>query len=481
MKNKFVKQFSGVSFFQLINSISFFILNILAAKYLGPKLFGNYYFFVSTSIISTLLFDFGLSRTLLRYSAFHEARGEVAQKLGYYASVLKVKIILGITILVAAVGLIVIFGDELRTELILGMVVGFVVSFSQYLSAVAQTEENYTDYNIIMSFNTFRLVLFLGLIFLGLMQVNTLYAVFIVAPLLLLLFPSIRLGRDLISANAVSEHHFYSKIIKFGKWMMMLSVLETLHQRLDVILVRVLTNDVQAGYYSGALSFFGIVYMLPAFLSILIYPHFVKAISRNDVQDLARQYKLSTNLLAVMAMPIALGLWAVSPDLIDLFLGEKYAASEMLFKYLAIYSLLLGCHMNSGALFFAKDKPQYVVLIVAIVLLTNLTGNLVLIPLLGILGAAISIAVAAAVSMLVSWALIKKHFNMLPNLGQLVGLLLIGCMMAVTVRIMPSGNWYLFAAKLSIGGLIFIGGVLIMNKLSGNNRFLQQLMSRGEN
>ena len=96
----FLKNFRHVSFFQLINSASAFFINILIARLVGPEVFGDFFFFVSTALVATILFDFGLTRTLLRYSAFHQARGEISEKLSYYAAVLRLKTLLGISIFV---------------------------------------------------------------------------------------------------------------------------------------------------------------------------------------------------------------------------------------------------------------------------------------------------------------------------------------------------------------------------------------------
>lgn len=454
-QSDFLKQFTGVSFFQLINSASAFIINILIARWMGPQAFGNFYIFITTAIISTILFEFGLNRTLLRFSAFHEARGEVEEKLRYYSTVLRLKTILGIIVLALGLSVSWFWVSELRWQLSLGLITGFIVSYCQFFSAVAQTEKDYTAYNLVLSFNTLRLVM-IGLAgIMGVVLTGYLYTAFIAAPLLLASFPAWRLGRSLRQAAPAAEPLVMKKLIQFGKWMILLSVLETIYQRLDVFMVRGLTSAGQAGYYSAALAFFGIVYLLPSYSALLVYPRLVEAVSHNDKVSLAKYFRYSTDLMAIIAVPLALGLWAVSPELISLLLGPKYAASAPMFKYMMIYSILWSCQLNSGALFFAQDKPKLVVIIVLITLMVNFVINWLLIPRMGIAGAGIAICSAMAVSLLLYWGTIKVKFDLGPDLKHIGIYLFSGIVMAAAIRMFSPGSWMILSGKIIFGAMVY--------------------------
>ncbi len=464
---QFLARFSRVALVLLLNSASAFLINLLVARWVGPGAFGDFFFFVSTSIVAAILFDFGLTRTLLRYGAFHQARGEISRKLGYYAAILKLKTALGVLVLAAGVAASLAWGGGLRGELALGLLTGFVVSFSQFLSGVAQTEEDYASFNLVQSFNLLRLGLILLAAVCGLLLQPALYAVFLAAPLLLALAPGFRLGRDLLRAGPVAEERFYSKILAFGKWMILLSLLETLHQRLDVILVRGLTDAQQAGYYSGALAFFGVVYMLPAFLAVLIYPRFVAAMGLGDETALAHEYRLSTNVMALIAAPLSLGLWAVGPEVVGLILGRPYQAALPVFPVLAAYSLVLGCHLNSGGLFMAKDQPHLIVVIVGCTLGANLAGNLLLIPRLGIQGAACSLCLATLLSLALSWGLIWVRLRLRPSFKHVAGYILLAAAMALAVRLAPWAGWPGLSAKIALGAALYLAGLWALERWAG--------------
>jgi O-antigen/teichoic acid export membrane protein len=454
---KFFRQFWRVSFFQILNSGSAFLVNILVARWIGPQAFGDFFVFVSTMTVATILFDFGLSRTVLRYSAFHQARGEAADKLQYYYATLKLKIYWGF----GALGLCALgawwWGGALCWEIILGFAAGFVISFCQFLSSVAQTEDDYASYNWVLSFNTARLALVLGIWLLGWLTLPHLYALFIFTPLLMAAGPAWRLIRDLARAGMVPEPHFYRNLIGFGKWMLILVVLESLSQRLDVYLVRWLTSAEVAGHYSGALTFFGVVTLLPTYTAFLVYPRFVEAVSRNDRASLEQQYRFSTDLTTILAVPLGLGLWAVAPDLIHLFLGPAFSASVPLFKFLAVYSILWSCQVNSGALFFAHDQPQTVVLIVLGVLLTGAATQCLLIPKFGLAGAGMALVLTTAVGLGLYWGNIRRKFKLSPHWAHLGVYCLAGLAMVAAVRAVPSGNWGWLAAKLVTGAVVYIG------------------------
>lgn len=461
--NPFLKNFFHVSFFQLLNSACAFIVNLLVARISGPAEFGNFYFFVSTAMVGTILFDFGLSRTLVRYGAFHHERGEVREKLGYYAAVLKLKTAAGVVVLAAGVTAGLVWGGETRYELVWGLVTAFLVSYGNYLANIALTEEDYLSYNLVLSNNTVRMLIILLLAAASAASVHAIYAVFILSPLLLGLVPAGRLGRELSRAAAAPEEHFYKNLISFGKWMIVLALLDTFYQRLDIILVRHLTDAVQAGYYSGALAFFGIVNLLPGFTAILVYPRFVRAHSRGDQNQLRRDFYFSQRLMAFIAFPMALGLWAVAPELITALLGVQYAASSSLFLYMALSAMGMSLYLNSGGMFFAVDKPQLAVLVVSCALVVNLVGNLVLLPRLGIIGAAMAVCAATMTSVALVWWIIWRIFRFAPNAKHLLVYACAALVMAVTVRALPAGNWGSLVLKIMAGAAVYLGIIWTMD------------------
>ncbi|NTV51533.1 MAG: lipopolysaccharide biosynthesis protein [Candidatus Firestonebacteria bacterium] len=464
---KFFRQFWRVSFFQGINSASAFLVNILVARWIGPQAFGDFFVFVSTMTVATILFDFGLSRTVLRYAAFHQARGETVSKLQYYYATLKLKTLWGLGALgLAGLGAW-IWGGALRVEYTLGFATGFVISYCQFLSSVAQTEDDYAAYNWVLSFNTLRLGLVIAVWLLGAMTLPRLYALFLVTPLLMAAIPAWRLLRELARAGKVPEEHFYANLIGFGKWMLVLVVLESLAQRLDVYLVRWLTSAEAAGHYSGALTFFGAVTLLPTYTAYLIYPKFVEAVSRGERATLESQYRFSTDLTAVLAVPLGMGLWAVAPDLIRLFLGAGFAPSVPLFKYFAAYAVLWSCQVNSGAMFFAHDQPRTVVGIVLMILLAGAGTQLLLIPRFGLPGAGLALATTSAVGLGLYWGFIRARFKLSPHFGHLGVYFLVGLAMAAVVRALPGGTWPWLLGKAALGGVIYAGGLLGLQKWQG--------------
>jgi O-antigen/teichoic acid export membrane protein len=465
--SRFLGQFWRVSFFQGINSASAFLVNILVARWIGPAAFGDFFVFVSTMTVATILFDFGLSRTVLRYAAFHQARGETVSKLQYYYATLKLKTLWGLGALALGGLGAWIWGGELRAEYLLGAASGFAISYCQFLSSVAQTEDDYASYNWVLSFNTLRLALVFALWLAAGLTLPRLYALFLLTPLLLAAVPAWRLLRDLARAGNVPEDHFYAKLIGFGKWMLVLVVLESLAQRLDVYLVRWLTSAEAAGHYSGALTFFGVVILLPTYTAYLIYPKFVEAVSRQDRPALEQQYRFSTDLTTVLAVPLGLGLWAVAPDLIRLFLGASFVASVPLFKYLAVYAVLWSCQVNSGALFFAHDQPRTVVGIVFLTLLAGVGLQVACIRHFGLPGAGLALAGTTAAGLALYWGTIRARFKLSPHFGHLGVYFVLGGAMAALVRFLPNGTWPWLLGKIIIGGAFYTGALLGLQKWRG--------------
>ena len=167
----------------------------------------------------------------------------------------------------------------------------------------------------------------------------------------------------------------------------------------DILLVKYLRGASETGYYAIAVGLADILMMLPSVVGTVLFPRLAAA------PDVATKWALARRVLAWMApaVPLALGatLLAARP-LIRFAYGSAFAPS-----YVAVAWLLpgIGClaintvFMN---LFASCGMPLVVTLSPLAALVVNVALNLVLVPRVGFVGAAVSSTVAYALMLVVS-------------------------------------------------------------------------------
>lgn len=177
---------------------------------------------------------------------------------------------------------------------------------------------------------------------------------------------------------------------------------------LDVVLVGMLAGPAAAGIYGGASRFIAAGMIVDTAIRVVVSPRFSTLLHRGNLDDVQELYRVAAMWLVLFSTPIyiVLGFHAptalswLGPDFVDGAVALQVLAAGIVITFAAgnIHSVLLMAGHSGWA---AANK--------SVVLLVNVLGNLILIPRIGITGAAIS----WASSMLIDAALASVQVHLL--------------------------------------------------------------------
>jgi O-antigen/teichoic acid export membrane protein len=167
------------------------------------------------------------------------------------------------------------------------------------------------------------------------------------------------------------------------------ALLGQLHWRTDVVLLGFFLGAAASGLYSAAYRVVSLLTLLPHLAGMALFP-LASRLYVNSRQEFEALYQTSVNLAILIGLPAAAGLWLIAPDLIDLLFGAGFAESAALLRLLAVLLLIGSLESILWVLLMSCDRQVKVTRIQWIVAWVNVVGNLSLIPLWGLQGAAIS-------------------------------------------------------------------------------------------
>lgn len=178
-----------------------------------------------------------------------------------------------------------------------------------------------------------------------------------------------------------------SEILEFSLPLILTMALNWLFASSDKIVIKTLSNVVELGLYSGAFKIISLLSVLQTgfttFWTPVVYEHF----SKNP--DDTEFYKKANDYLSLIFFLIGIGL-LMFRNIIILLLGAKYREAVFIMPMLIFIPIMFllseTTHMGIGF----KKKTKYYLYISIIVSMTNLIGNMILVPYLGAKGAAIS-------------------------------------------------------------------------------------------
>ena len=257
------------------------------------------------------------------------------------------------------------------------------------------------------------------------------------------------------------------------------SVAQAALQRLDIVLITALRGPAEAAIYAAATRFLVVGQLGSAAMLTTVQPRISALLAHRDLGAVNTVYRASTCWLVLITWPLYL-LFAVFSTYVLTVFGGGYAVGAPVMVILALAMLVAtGCGLVDSVLAMA-GRTSWNLGNALLALAVNIALNLLLIPPLGILGAAIAWAVAIVLANLVPLLLVGLSLHLHPfGRGTVVaaGLatLCFGAIPGLARLVLPGELWPLLAAAVGGGvayaaGLWFLRGPLELDALRALRR-----------
>ncbi|OGH88598.1 MAG: hypothetical protein A3J93_00655 [Candidatus Magasanikbacteria bacterium RIFOXYC2_FULL_42_28] len=364
-----------------------FVYFIFIARAIGVENTGVYFFAIAFTTIFTVVADFGLGPVLTREAARFDTNSSA-----YLNTVLGTKLIFG----VISYGVLIICANLLGYDALTKSMI--------YLSGITMFFDNIhaTFYGILRAKKN---LLFEGAGLIGSQFLTAIIggvALYLGAPLYwLILAYTIPAGVNAIYAGFMARRILGAPVIPkidFGllqKFLVMAwpfaiaGLITRLYSYSDSIIMSKLLSPTELGYWSVPFKITFAFQFIPAALTASVYP----AMSSFFITDRARVGELfvkATRYLFAVVFPLAFGLSAVAYPTLTTIYGAQYAPSVLVLRILLL-SLIFGyVGFVTGATLNATDRQKTQTGLLLAALTVSVISNLILIPIWGIVGAAIS-------------------------------------------------------------------------------------------
>jgi len=385
---------------------------------MGPPEYGSFSYVLAVSVVSGQLFDLGLARILtIRTSLLIGAKAEPAATARVYGSLLGIRLVVAAILLpfLALMTLLAHWGLFAA-----GLGLGFLASTVLCQSAIFQSQLDFGKLALSSYLpSASRVVGIACLMASGHASLRSLIILYLgahsVAVLILLYsipWRTVELG------SLAKPFRELRNLIRFGKWLIVAAIFEVLYLKTDVFSLRLLSSSHDLGIYAAAFAIAGIFSLM--FSSVVSYyvPLMCRAGGEGRTDRLKHHFLESADLLALVGIPAATGIWAVGPILFPLVFGEQYRESASVWSILAIYSICMVIN-QTGAVFFALERLDIITMLTGGIFVSNLIFCCLLVPRYGARGAAWAVSIGMILSLIVSWGATYRLLGTIPNLARI--------------------------------------------------------------
>lgn len=191
----------------------------------------------------------------------------------------------------------------------------------------------------------------------------------------------------------------------------LVSGMQIINQNTDIILLGLLRSAEEVGIYKVVVTGATLVAFGLQAAVMAISPYFARLHAQGDKQRLQRLVTLSARGILLFALPVVFVLVVWGEAVLETIFGAEYVAGKTALVILALGQLVNAAMGNVAMLLNMTGHGRETARAVAIAAVVNVSLNLMLIPLWGISGAALSGALTLTVWNLVMWRAVHRHLG----------------------------------------------------------------------
>lgn len=384
-ENKIVKNASWIIISKIIQSILGLVITMLIARYLGPQNFGVISYATSlVGFVSPLVF-LGLNNVLVQ---------EITKNPDKEGVIIGTSILLSIiSALFCMLGVIIFtfFVNAGETETIIVSSLYSLILIFQVLDLIqywfqAKLLSKYSSIVSLVSYiivSGYKVILLIFQKSIYWFSISNAMGYFIISISLILLY--FKLGGQRFSFSK----EIGSKLLAKSKYYILSGLMIAIFAQTDKIMIKLMISDTATGYYSAAVS----VASMTSFVYLAIIDSFRPVIFKNHEESKEKfelKIKRLYSIIIYISLAQSLVMTIFSRLIINILYGSAYLGAINALRIICWYTTFsyLGSVRNIWIL--CKNLQKYLFVINLSGALLNIVLNLLLIPLIGIEGAAIA-------------------------------------------------------------------------------------------
>jgi len=192
--------------------------------------------------------------------------------------------------------------------------------------------------------------------------------------------------------------HRMAKVLMKDSWPLMLSAVAiSIYMKVDQVMIKEMIGVEAVGYYAAAVRISEAWYFIPLAITASLFPAIINAKEKSD-QQYHHQLQKLFDLMIWLAVAVALPMTFMSDWVITLLFGQAFAQAGDVLSIHIWAGVFVFASCAIGRSFVVENNQKINLYRNILGLIANIGLNFLLIPLLGIKGAALSTLISYSVS-----------------------------------------------------------------------------------
>lgn len=263
----------------------------------------------------------------------------------------------------------------------------------------------------------------------------------------------------------VPKREHFVRIYSFSKYNTILRSSGLIYGWADTIIIGLFLTSTLVGIYEIAWRLSFICIVASSAVSTVIYPNFSKLHSDDDLERVAEVTPKALSYSLVLPIGVFFGAIVLSQEVLTNVYGPAFRPGWLVLIILSGERIIHSFHNIIYNMTLAFDQPDVAFRFSAISIIVNILLNLILVPTIGIEGAAIAMLIAYSINAYLYYRNAQQHVQIDLPVQAITWMVVSGGIMAVVVggirEFIPIQSVISLSSVIVLGGAIYVMLLLI--------------------
>ncbi|MBU4266022.1 MAG: flippase [Candidatus Altiarchaeota archaeon] len=457
-----------------------YIFRMFLARELGASSYGLIYAIVALfGVLVTLFMSFGLEASLTRYIPKFRVENKPEKIKGAILTVLSLKFLLSVLVC----GIIILLSDTLALEYfkapeasILIKIYAVGIIFSSIIATLRpslqgfQSMKYFSSVDFVKSF--FTLAITAPLLFLGLRELAPILGFTLTFIIVLPIFGFLALKKvfpELLRVKAELSSSLTKKLLRFGIPVALAGSASVIISHTDTLLLTYFTSLSEVGLYNAALPTMKLISVMGLAMRAVVFPMSSELWTKGNKEKIASGLSMLYKYAFIVVFFISLIMFLFPEIILGILFGGEFRQAGIVLRILSVGYLIHTFASVNNITLSGIGKPKEVGKIMFSGAALNLVLNLILIPVYGMEGAAVSTLTAFIVIFILSVMRLRKHIPFIAPWGAFIKIIASGILVSgfiFFVKSLEIDIWTKLILSAALGCLMY-AVLLLVSRVVG--------------
>jgi len=254
-----------------------------------------------------------------------------------------------------------------------------------------------------------------------------------------------------------TKRHMLS-LFDFGKYNFIASIGGYFYNWMDIVIIGYFLSQAYVGAYEVAWRVTMVFILFSRSLGTSLFPQISRWYEEGSQTKIEREIKYHLTLSMVVVVPAVFGTILLSHDILRLVFGSEFTIAWIALIVLMSEKFLQSIHIILGRSLQAIDRPDLAAKASLVAVFANLLLNVLLVPIYGIVGAAVATTFSAGINGLSHGIYLQRHIGVRFPYKELGYMLLSSIGMSFVLLI--------FTSLVSVDSLLSLSATIAVGVLS---------------